>query len=62
MAYTVGFICPKCKSDRGAAFTSNKDIVRILELKCNACGFEWAVERGHDTGFRNTQGRVRDDD
>lgn len=52
-----GFACPKCQNAESQTVTGH-DIVRILELSCDNCGFTWAVERGHETGFRNPEGKV----
>jgi transcription elongation factor Elf1 len=53
-----GFPCPNCKSDVLADITG-KDVVHILELKCRACGKEWAVESSYGKHrFMDAQGQT----
>jgi transcription elongation factor Elf1 len=57
MPKSSGFVCPKCKSDKSQTITG-KDLVHILELKCDACGFAWAVEGAYPVGFKDPGGKV----
>ena len=40
---TSGFLCPYCEQDQ-KAYIIGGNIVRILELECAKCHWQWIVE------------------